>query len=647
MYLSFFPTPYPDEDFRSIIHRYHIRSINTEIHNSKQELLGVKSPHNTYFPYNIKHLLEKLPPMSGLNEELLINKHTLLPLFKPFISESRSQKVSKEILTGVTLDKSYIAGKLALKVISEVVRYCPICLESDYKQYGEVYAHRTHQLMLFETCPSHAVPLISHCPECSECLSKKVAESLLTTPCCSRGHKLNSQLYEHESNIFNQEINDDIQFIMNNSMNIEREMIIRKLREACWEKGYYTYSGQLSKRLSYEFLLKYSEEMCLKYGVSKSFIISNTRWRQMLDSNSNQTNIILYILLMRLFSPNVKDFLERSEICISNPLPYGCRPWKCLNRLCENHQSSSPILTKTFSEIKNGRHFVLFTCSACQIKFSVGWDLEERSNGYVKIINKGELWNREVLELYFQGLNNKEIAKKAHSNQAVIRNALVRLLGQDYKQKQSIENLKDVIGDIIDATNSIANSEELITKSRKKLMDILKVSPNLTRHQIYKALKGHYSILMKHDYEWLNDILPNKKAPSNKLDLELIDKELSEKVQAAAELLYLKNPSTQIKRFSIMNVLNRLDQGRIRDRLSKKELLPNTRLMLEKYVETKEDYLIRHIPSIVSQLKASGYRNPTFQSIVAFRRSYRNLPLNTQIKIQEKLNEVMAATDTL
>ena len=54
--LPFFPAPYPDEDFRSIVYRYHIRSKNVNLMNTKQELFNIKSLKNNHFPRNYNYL---------------------------------------------------------------------------------------------------------------------------------------------------------------------------------------------------------------------------------------------------------------------------------------------------------------------------------------------------------------------------------------------------------------------------------------------------------------------------------------------------------------------------------------------------------------------------------------------------------------
>ncbi|ETT49750.1 Tn7-like transposition protein D [Paenibacillus sp. FSL R7-269] len=253
---------------------------------------------------------------------------------------------------------------------------------------------------------------------------------------------------------------------------------------------------------------------------------------------------------------------------------------------------------------------------------------------------RGEMWESKVLELYLLGLNNKEIAAEVYSSPHLIKVTLKRLLGHNYNGDKFLEEHKIVIDQIMDARKSVAvtcHEEELIRKCREKILNIIEVNPHMSRIQIDRLAGRSYTILMKYDREWLNDILPIKKKNPNKLNYELVDQDLSLIVQEVAQRFHYSNPSTQIKKYSILNALVPSDRSRI---LNHELSLPKTKSMIEKYIESKEAYLLRHVPSIVSQLKASGYRNPTFQSIVAFRRSYRNLPESTRTKIQAKVHEI-------
>ncbi|QWU15615.1 TniQ protein [Paenibacillus sophorae] len=634
--LSFFPTPYPDEDFRSIIHRYHLRSINMELHESKLELLGLWSSRNTDFPHNLAHLLKQLPQNSRANAETFINNHTLFPLFRPFLSKARLHNVREDMLYGATTTGANFAGRLARNNISHLIRYCPRCLIQDYEKYGEVYVHRIHQLKFFNVCPSHGTYLITHCPECSGCLSENKAMSLLSAPICPRGHKIKIQSTEIKNVDNITEIYSDIQYLLNNPIKIERENVTGKLREACWEHGYYTYSGRLTTKLGTDFLLKYSEEVLTKLGLSKSKILSTKIWREMIGENDRLTSIVLYILMMRIFSPSIEDFFERKNVCISNPIPFGNGPWRCMNKLCDNYQNDS-FLKINRSDIISSIHYIHFFCSKCQMEFTARWDWKNRRIKDVSIRHMGKEWENKVLELYIEGLSNTKIAAKVYSSTNLVRICLIKQLGQYYNNEKNTEEHKEVLKQVIEARNRVATASEeegLIIKYREMVLNTLKEAPFLPRSQISKKLGRYYTILMRYDRNWLNEILPSKKKPPNKLNYELVDQDLSIKVRAVAERLRISNPPTQIKKYSILNVLESYEKHRI---LKHGSNLPQTTSMIEKYMETKEDYLIRHVPSIVSQLKASGYRNPTFQSIVAFRRSYRNLPERTQEKIKAKL----------
>jgi len=58
--LVYFPKPYPEEDFRSIIYRYHIRTGKLQFEETNKELFNVSSRRNIYFHHNIGELISLL-----------------------------------------------------------------------------------------------------------------------------------------------------------------------------------------------------------------------------------------------------------------------------------------------------------------------------------------------------------------------------------------------------------------------------------------------------------------------------------------------------------------------------------------------------------------------------------------------------------
>lgn len=51
-------------------------------------------------------------------------------------------------------------------LLPQLTQICPICLDQDFRRFGEPYLHRAHHLPFVKTCHIHRVELISRCPNC-------------------------------------------------------------------------------------------------------------------------------------------------------------------------------------------------------------------------------------------------------------------------------------------------------------------------------------------------------------------------------------------------------------------------------------------------------------------------------------------------
>lgn len=157
--LSFFPTPYPDETWYSIIGRYHIRSGNLYPIRTMLELFGKEGENIiSLIPNNsMIWLLSKLPEGFISAEDMILN-HTLFKFATRFIPYEEKIQYLEEIKKG----ESHFPPKIcqgAQKI--ETLKFCPLCLKEDIKTYGESYWHLKHQIPLVTTCYKHECRLIA------------------------------------------------------------------------------------------------------------------------------------------------------------------------------------------------------------------------------------------------------------------------------------------------------------------------------------------------------------------------------------------------------------------------------------------------------------------------------------------------------
>ena len=153
--LSFFPSPYPDELWYSVLARYHTHSGALSWQTTMAALFGDARDTDvgSFFPNNSIHkILAQLPPGFLPAQEIAL-QHTLLPFLLRFQPADRKAAILEAFLIGEDMRPRYLRATRDIKPRS--LRYCPICLQEDTQTYGEPYWHREHQIGLMPLCPRH------------------------------------------------------------------------------------------------------------------------------------------------------------------------------------------------------------------------------------------------------------------------------------------------------------------------------------------------------------------------------------------------------------------------------------------------------------------------------------------------------------
>lgn len=151
--LYYFPRPYPDELIGSLLLRacqhYGITL------NGLPKLLGNKG--NGYWPLGMPRALDVIATATGIKPDELLWHHTLFPYATAYICEHQTKRMSNAFMGADTKGNAALSQATTIGV--EGQRYCPICREEDYAQFGEAYWHRAHNLPFVSICLKHNAPL--------------------------------------------------------------------------------------------------------------------------------------------------------------------------------------------------------------------------------------------------------------------------------------------------------------------------------------------------------------------------------------------------------------------------------------------------------------------------------------------------------
>ena len=226
--------PRPDETSYSLLTRAHLQSVNANPANSLETITGVRG----YKPLSglptrsfeiIKNL--KLP----LTIDDWINKHTLYPLFRPFIPANRITFI-RESIEQSGASKSRIGLLRSHCGAHEQRAYCSHCNALAISHYGHAYWSRSHALKGVAICIRHAQPLHTIC---ANNLAWK--DRALVMP--ERGHELQIDDEQESALLF---ISEQVGKVINDTsgVHIRHEMYVDALRAA----GLYTQKGRIRGR---------------------------------------------------------------------------------------------------------------------------------------------------------------------------------------------------------------------------------------------------------------------------------------------------------------------------------------------------------------------------------------------------------------
>lgn len=152
---AYFPQVYPDELIYSVLARYHLHSGYLYYKDTEQDLFRSKQGRvDKEFVKQLRpEIVEQLT--KNITMEELLEKHTMYPFYGRFIDGNRRNKAFEALMSMEgDFSKLFCVPQLR-KGEQRYMRYCPLCVRNDRKQYGETYWHRLHQMRNVNLCAVH------------------------------------------------------------------------------------------------------------------------------------------------------------------------------------------------------------------------------------------------------------------------------------------------------------------------------------------------------------------------------------------------------------------------------------------------------------------------------------------------------------
>lgn len=160
-----FPLPYEEELVYSTIARARVhfciqspKELLDEVYNDRKVVATIDFP--SHLQKIAQHYIAR-----NISVEKLIYRHTLFPLYAPFIPEKRRQQCM-EWLRSSSKGSVYLSlGAAASKLPQfDTLRYCPQCVQLQLDKLGECYWQRSWQVFGVECCLLHGQAISTQIP---------------------------------------------------------------------------------------------------------------------------------------------------------------------------------------------------------------------------------------------------------------------------------------------------------------------------------------------------------------------------------------------------------------------------------------------------------------------------------------------------
>ncbi len=613
-----FPLTYPDEDFRSIIFRYYLRSPIT-FTKTKYELFGEHGPAKAaLIPLNLSRI-ENQFELTGTFAQMIVENHTFYPFLRPFI-QNETQLRFWEVMYLSNYEKK--SRNLLIRRIQSLIhstpRYCSDCMNEDFYKYRIVYLHRIHQFSFLHKCLKHNSKLIDVCPICDISLTNENCSQMLIEPICPNGHEIfANDKYSGKTLDDDQRLIDDIAVIMKQkNSNLDTSFI--KFISYAGAKGYIHFRGDFiyKKRLLSDLSDFYGSEYLTSLGLNLDYLMSEKVLVRFLQKNSLKDNFILYLLVMRFFAGKVENWFVKDEN-YSIPIPFGNGPWLCINTICP--QYNKRVISKL---VRKAHEWVTarLTCPYCGMIYTRRGMPKTEDETQYSIETMGSLFIEQAVHYYENGLTLDEIATKLLSNRTTIRKYLMPHRG--------LTRSKAYPGDIDPAAvlelgyrQAAATELPKIEECRNTLKEALAtLGSSASRQNIRKYNIHRYDWLMKNDRVWMEESLPSRKPLPKKIKINKVDEEMFVIMKKAVETVKNDPPTRPICMSSFFKVVPKFLKARY---YNFQNHLPRTTELLKSNIESIDDYAIRIFPYVVEQFLKSRYRKLTIKRLQTFTGVYK------------------------
>lgn len=630
--LGFFPTPYPDELLYSVCARYAKRVKYPNKQAVIVDLFGKRGLSAILdFPTRLDQLLASIPYHLYTSDELIDN-HTLLPFYEPFLDPSRVQGIRMQMKE---LRDNRLVATLAKNVhqikTPDYIRFCPCCVEEDTEIYQEPYWHRSHQLPGILVCGKHLCFL----QDSSIKLGRQSSAFFHSTEQFAAPRE---PTYLSEKDSANQTLlklaKDASWLLGHNKLTLPSGELRRRYYNLLLSRGYAYYNGQIKASLfTRDFNNSVPQQALHLLGCTLRSTTPN--W----ISRLFQTNLI-DVLHHPIHNLLVMNFLKITPkelfVSFSEFRPFGDPPYPCLNSAASHYGELLIETCQVFDNLTKGEKFRgplgVFSCECGFTYQRKGPDqTEDDRNRYSSVREYGRTWESALSDQWNDtNISLAQIARNLRTSACLVTRHAIRLdLPMNKEGARSADGYKRY-------QNPREQFEERLQKYRNEWLELRKANKKAGRRTLLDESNHLYLWLKRNDTEWFNSQLPRhgkRWVSKDVLDWKKIDRNLCKKVSTACD--HIRRQRGFPVRVSLSEIVKSVDCKKWIDKRYQK--LPKTAEVIDEKIESLEDFMIRKILWATDRF-ISARKIPT-QRQLQDRAAAENLTTRSSVKVQKVIKE--------
>jgi hypothetical protein len=336
--LGCLPTLQPDELLYSVAARREDLFRFPTAEGAAREVFGLAKT-NILVPMGLDYFIANLPPGHAATIDSIINGHTLLPLYAPFMQPAVVESTKAYMATGAMADYQNSIVSLD-RYLPHTLRFCDDCVREDREQCGRAYWHRVHQAPGVLVCPVHKETWLSrsnvgvhwhgrHCRKEDGFISCEHALREISFGISERVGSVPPQLHR---------IAVDMQWLLSHNLMPLGHSTLRDRHVAfLYERDLATLDGVLwQSRIERAMQAYYSDEILTMLDC-QLHLTSEGRartWIGPLFRSPYGHSPLQHLLLIQFVEQTPETFFAYQPFATRKP--FGDGPWPCLNTVADH-----------------------------------------------------------------------------------------------------------------------------------------------------------------------------------------------------------------------------------------------------------------------------------------------------------------------